>query len=191
MKQTGPKTIKLLVAGENNEISVFDGAPFKFTKTLREHTGFINKIAFRQDGIFFASASADKSVVIYDTETLEVTKKIDKAHTKGIIDLVWVNDNTIATASSDNIVKHWNVDTGAEFKTLNPNFDGKEKIENQALGLISTPDATLSVSLNSNINVWNQTDIESGTSNPSYVIQGHSHHISSLTYAAGVLVSGD
>lgn len=116
MKQTGPKTLKLLVGGENNEISVFDGAPFKFNKTLREHTGFVNKIAFRPDGIFFVSVSADKIIVIYDTETLEVTRKIDKAHTKGIIDVVWINDNTIATSSSDNVVKYWNVDTGSEVR---------------------------------------------------------------------------
>jgi len=105
LKQTGPKSMKLLVGGENNEITVFDGAPFKFNKTLRTHTGFINKIAFRPDGLFFVSVSADKSIAIYDTETLEVVRKIDKAHNKGIIDAVWVNDNTIATSSSDNEVK--------------------------------------------------------------------------------------
>lgn len=176
-----------MVGSEGNEISVFDGAPFKFIKTLREHTGFVNKIAFRPDGIFFASISADKSLVIYDTETLEVTRKVDKAHTKGIIDLVWLNDSTIATSSSDNVVKYWNVDSGSEIKILNPNADGKEKIDNQALGLISTQDAIMSVSLNSNINVWNHADVEGGSTNPSYVIQGHSvsnlqSYIFSITY---------
>jgi hypothetical protein len=56
------------------------------------------------------------------------------------------------------------------FRSLNPNVDGKEKVENQALGVISTPDAIMSVSLNSNINVWNNYDVESGSKHPSYVI---------------------
>jgi hypothetical protein len=56
------------------------------------------------------------------------------------------------------------------FRSLNPNADGKEKVENQALGVISTPDAIMSVSLNSNINVWNNSDVESGSKHPSYVI---------------------
>jgi len=30
------------------------------------------------------------------------------------------------------------------------------------------------VSLNSNINVWNATDIDGGAKTPSFVIQGHS-----------------
>ncbi len=90
----------------------------------------MNKIAYRPDGIFFVSVSADKSIAIYDSETLEVVRKIDKAHNKGIIDVVWINDSQIATSSSDNDVKIWNVDTGAEVKTLSPNADGKEKLEN-------------------------------------------------------------
>lgn len=116
LKQTGPKTQKLLVGGEGNEICVFDGVPFKFTKTLRDQTGFVNKVSFRPDGLFFVSVSADKSVVIYDTQTLEVVRKIDKAHNKGIIDVVWLNDSTIATSSSDNDVKYWSIETGAELK---------------------------------------------------------------------------
>jgi WD40 repeat protein len=108
--------MKLLVGGENNEITVFDGAPFKFNKTLRTHTGFVNKIAFRHDALFFVSVSADKSIAIYDSETLEVVRKIDKAHNKGIIDVVWVSDNTIATSSSDNELKYWNIESGSEIR---------------------------------------------------------------------------
>ena len=106
----------MLVGGEGNEICVFDGVPFKFSKTLRDHTGFVNKVSFRPDGLFFVSVSADKSIVIYDTQTLEVVRKIDKAHNKGIIDVVWLNDSTIATSSSDNDIKYWSIETGAELK---------------------------------------------------------------------------
>lgn len=162
------------MGGENNEISVFDGTPFKFNKTIRAHTGFVNKIAYRPDGIFFVSVSADKSIAIYDSETLEVVRKIEKAHNKGIIDAIWINDAQIATSSSDNDVKYWNIDTGNEVRSLNPNADGKEKVENQSLGIINTPEALMSVSQNSNINVWAQSDIEAGAKLPSYIIQGHS-----------------
>ena len=62
------------------------------------------------------SASSDKTVVIYDTETLEQVKKIEKAHTKGILDALWLDDNTIATCSSDNTVKVWNVAEGTEIR---------------------------------------------------------------------------
>jgi WD40 repeat protein len=116
MKQTGPKTVRLLLGGEDNSIIVMDGTPFKFVKTLKGHTGFVNKVAFRPDGMFIVSVSADKSIVIYDSDTLEVVRKIDKAHTKGIIDVAWISDSLIATSSSDNLIKYWNVETGEEIK---------------------------------------------------------------------------
>jgi WD40 repeat protein len=52
-------------------------------------------------------------------------KKIDKAHSKGIMDVNWLDDNRIATCSSDNEVKEWNIveGDGKELRTLNPNAD--------------------------------------------------------------------
>jgi WD40 repeat protein len=79
---------------------------------MRTHTNFINKVAFRPDGKFFISVSADKSIILYDTESLEVVRKIDKAHNKGILDAVWINDSDIMTCSSDNEIKFWNIETG-------------------------------------------------------------------------------
>jgi WD repeat-containing protein 1 (actin-interacting protein 1) len=107
---------RLIIGGENQEVFVFDGVPYKFTKTIKTHTNFINKVAFRADGKFFISVSSDKSIVLYDTETLEVVRKIDKAHNKGIIDAIWINDAEIVTCSSDNEVKYWNIETGAPIR---------------------------------------------------------------------------
>ncbi len=105
---------------------MFDGTPYKHTKSLKTHTNFVNKVAFSKDGKFFISVSSDKSIVLYDTESLEVVRKIEKAHNKGILDALWLNDTTIITSSSDNEIKFWNIETGTEIKSLNPNFDGKE-----------------------------------------------------------------
>jgi WD repeat-containing protein 61 len=131
IKKIDAKNLRLILSGENQEVYVFDGVPFKHAKTLRAHTNFVNKVAFRQDGKVFVSVSSDKTIVVYDTESLEVVRKIEKAHTKGIIDVSWINDSTIATSSTDNEIKFWNIETGSEVKSLNPNFDGKEKVENQ------------------------------------------------------------
>lgn len=186
-----PKPYRLVVAGENNEVYLFDGAPFKHTKTISQHTSFVNKVAFREDGKVFITVSSDKSIVLHDTETMEVIRKIDKAHTKGIMDANWVDEQTIVTCSTDNEVKFWNIESGVEIRSLNPNEDGKEKLENQQLGLIAAKDQTLTISLNSNINVWNHADIEEGKKTPSYIIQGHANYIQSLAFAGDVLISSD
>lgn len=60
--------------------------------------------------------SSDKSFVVHDSESLEVVKKVDGAHGKGIMDFAWLDDNTLATCSTDNLVKYWRVDEGAELR---------------------------------------------------------------------------
>ena len=39
-----PKPYRLALSGENYEIYVFDGVPFKHTKTIHVHSNFVNKI---------------------------------------------------------------------------------------------------------------------------------------------------
>lgn len=164
----------MIIGGEDQDVYVFDGVPFKHAKTISQHVNFVNKVAFRPDGKLFVTVSSDKSVILFDSETLEPIRKIEKAHTKGIMDVNWVDEETIVTCSTDNEVKFWNTEQGVEVRSLSVNLDGKEKVENQQLGLITTPDQTFTVSLNSNINVWTKPDLESGVKAPSYVVQGHS-----------------
>lgn len=153
---------------------MFDGVPFKHAKTINLHTNFVNQVAFRPDGKVFMSVSSDKTIAFHDSETLEVIRKIEKAHTKGIMDASWVDDRTVVTCSTDNTIKYWNFEDGAEIRSLNLYGDGKEAVEHQQLGLVHTADkSVITVSLNNNINVWSDEDITGGVKTPSYSIQGH------------------
>lgn len=67
-----PKPYRLIMGGEGMEIYVYDGVPFKFTKTLNVHSNFINQVAFNKSGSHFVSVSGDKSIVLHDTNSLEV-----------------------------------------------------------------------------------------------------------------------
>jgi|LauGreDrversion4_2_1035121.scaffolds.fasta_scaffold175369_2 WD40 repeat protein len=112
-----PKPYRLVLSGENNEVYVFDGVPFKHAKTINQHTNFVNKVAFRPtDGAVFVTVSSDKSIILHDSESLEVIRKIEKAHNKGIMDVNWVDSSTIATSSTDNEIKFWNIETGSEIR---------------------------------------------------------------------------
>jgi WD40 repeat protein len=94
-----PKPYRLAMSGENYEIY-----------------NFINKVAFNPSGSILASVSSDKTIVFHNSETWEVVQKIEKAHTKGIIDCEWVDNDTLITCSSDNHVKVWNAKEGTELK---------------------------------------------------------------------------
>jgi WD40 repeat protein len=111
-----PKPYRLAMSGENYEIYIYEGVPFKYLKVLSVHNNFINKVAFNPSGSILASVSSDKTIVFHNSETWEVVQKIEKAHTKGIIDCEWVDNDTLITCSSDNHVKVWNAKEGTELK---------------------------------------------------------------------------
>jgi WD40 repeat protein len=87
-----PKPYRLIISGEDQEVYVFDGVPFKHAKTISQHTSFVNRVTFRPDGKVFVTVSSDKSIVLFDSETLEPIRKIEKAHTKGILDVNWIDE---------------------------------------------------------------------------------------------------
>jgi WD40 repeat protein len=97
----------LFSAGEGNEILRHDGVPFKGQgKPIKHpHTGFVNQMRLSPDKTKFATASADKSICIFDAKSGELIKHYAAAHSMGIYDLVWIDDQTLATASADNSVK--------------------------------------------------------------------------------------
>ena len=64
-------------------------------------------------------------------------------------------------------------------------------MENAQVGVLNTPDSLISLSLNSNINIWSHADIEAGSKHPTDVIQGHSNYVNNLAFADGILVSSD
>jgi len=68
------KPYRLLLAGEEKDIYVFDGVPFKYVKTLSLHSNFINKVSFNPSGDKFVSVSNDKSINLVDASSLEVIK---------------------------------------------------------------------------------------------------------------------
>lgn len=92
--------------------------PFKPDKSVTDqHTHFVNQVRFSPDGTKFASASSDKNVVLFNSDSAEVIKKIEGAHSKGILDLAWLDDENFMTCSSDNSIKLWN-QNGEVHKTL-------------------------------------------------------------------------
>jgi WD40 repeat protein len=49
-------------------VNWFEGPPFKFKKSINEHTKFVNCVRFNPQGTFFASVGADKKGVIYEAK---------------------------------------------------------------------------------------------------------------------------
>lgn len=99
--------------------------PYRHFKTLRAHDGAVSSVKFSNDGTLLASASLDKTVIIWSSETLALLHRL-VGHSEGISDLAWSSDSHyICSASDDRTLRIWDARSpnGECVKTLRGHSD--------------------------------------------------------------------
>ncbi len=80
-------------------------------RTIPAHMFTINKLIYSPGKKYFITASRDKSFKIWNTETLDLLKVIERpkfaAHTHSVNTALWINENTIISAGDDKTIKTW------------------------------------------------------------------------------------
>lgn len=78
------------------------------------HLYTINSLDISVDGKWLASGSLDKSVKIWDTQTYELVKVIDKGryagHGTSVNKVMWQKEDVLLTASDDRTISYWKID---------------------------------------------------------------------------------
>lgn len=94
--------------------SFFNGTPYKFSKTIRTHSRFVQTVEYAKDGSLFASGGSDSKLFIYDGSTGDTICQLgaeDAAnkHTGTIYSIGWskANPSTLASFSADGKVMRW------------------------------------------------------------------------------------
>jgi len=104
---------------------------YHLTQTLRGHTASLSSLAFSHSGYYLASASADRTLKIWDITTTKAQQqqaKIEQTltgHTLGINDLAWsFCDGYVCTASDDKSIRIWEMKS-VRYTHLGSERDGK------------------------------------------------------------------
>ena len=92
--------------------------PDALLRTLDEHTDAVQALAFSPDGLLLATASDDKTVLLWDPATGQKRRSL-QGRTDGVRALVFSpGGRLLATASDDSSVRLWNPATGEQQATL-------------------------------------------------------------------------
>lgn len=105
----------LLSGGRDVFLKFYDAENnYELIKDVPAHNLHINSIQFNPNGNLFATVSMDKTLKIWDAQTFDLLKVIDKArneaHITSINKVLWINDTQLLTGSDDKQIMHWQVE---------------------------------------------------------------------------------
>ncbi|CAJ0634268.1 1067_t:CDS:10 [Entrophospora sp. SA101] len=114
--------ISCLYHNTDQYISLYSDHAFT-THIFNRHTDEVWYVAFSNNGRFLASASRDKTAIIWSLETLDVVHTL-REHTDCVSFLSWSpDDSNLLTCGQDNKLKLWNVESGKCLKTMHKHVD--------------------------------------------------------------------
>lgn len=86
--------------------------PSKTAMQLNDHTGEVWHVQFSNDGTKLATASQDKTALIYDTTNFQILHRLEK-HSSEVTFVTWSpDDQKLITCCRDGKARVWNTTTG-------------------------------------------------------------------------------
>ncbi|KAF8186885.1 WD40 repeat-like protein [Mycena galopus ATCC 62051] len=153
------RPFRAATASDDTTIVFHHGTPYKFEKTIRTHTKFVQDLRYAPSGDHFASVGSDSKVFLYDGKTGDtVAEFTDSPHKGSIMACTWSPDSkSLATSSADRTVKLCKLFPSSFFPMAHP-----------ISGDVETHKATTTWTVGSSVNdqqmgnVWSrETDIVS------------------------------
>ncbi|KAI9128290.1 hypothetical protein K1719_001283 [Acacia pycnantha] len=68
------RLFRIVSCGEDFLVNFYDGPPFKFNMSIRDHSNSVNCVRFSPDGTKFITVSSDRKGNIYDGKINSFTK---------------------------------------------------------------------------------------------------------------------
>jgi WD40 repeat protein len=130
-----------------------DKFPRITTAILQVHSDEVWNLEWSHNGKFLASASKDRSVVIWSVTTTpnpDVALHLDlRGHPFSVGCLAWSPDDTILLSSSEVYIKMWNTETGICIRTIEAHMETVS-----ALAWVPDGSGFISGSQDRKINLW-------------------------------------
>ncbi|KAJ1394223.1 WD40/YVTN repeat-like-containing domain superfamily [Sesbania bispinosa] len=178
-KPTRP--FRIVTCGEDFLVNFYEGPPFRFKQSHRDHSNFVNCVRYSPDGSKFLSVGSDKKGIIFDGKTGEKIGELSSegGHTGSIYAVSWSPDGKqVLTVSADKCAKVWDIsedNNGKVKKTLT--CPGSGGVEDMLVGCLWLNDYLVTVSLGGTISIFLASDLDKAPTS----FSGHMKNVSSLT----------
>jgi len=181
---------RVATGSEDFTVNWFEGPPFKFNKTIKDHTRFVNCVRFSPDGNKLITVGSDKCGFFYDGKTGEKVGELSSSngHGGGIYSVAWSKDSKqVLSASADKTAKLWNADNGECVTTFH--VSDNPQTDHQLLSALWQGDNLITVGLNSDIYFHDPANPKA----PKKVIKGHNKSVGCVAYdfSSSTLFTGD
>jgi WD40 repeat protein len=145
------KTIATASSSTQKRIKIWSLDGKLLNTFLSRHSDVVNDLSFSPNGKMIASASADKTIKLWNIKNNKLLKTIKESDQ--LSSLLFVDYQTIASGSGDGTIKLWNVNS-----LISTNFLGSHSSKVLRLVLSSDHKTIASASADKTIKLWNLKD---------------------------------
>ena len=103
---------RLISGGRDARLRVHHGAILE--QAIAAHLLHIHALAFNPPQTYLLSSSMDKTIKLWDGQSLELLKVIDQkyhGHTSSVNKVIWLDNNTFVSCSDDRRIMAWRIDS--------------------------------------------------------------------------------
>ncbi|KAJ3402086.1 hypothetical protein HDU80_005385 [Chytriomyces hyalinus] len=175
------RPFKAVTCSDDMTVNFYPGVPFKFEKSLSNHSRFVQCVRYSPTGEFFASAGMDAKIFLFDGKTGDLVAEFsaENGHAGGILSISWNKEGTeLLSCSSDTTAKIWDVATRSVIHTVQIGEAGV--VDNQQVGCLWQGNHLISISLSGDINYLSKT-----SPSPIRIVKGHQKAITALAAIPG------
>ncbi|KAK3029959.1 hypothetical protein RJ639_037914 [Escallonia herrerae] len=180
-KPTRP--FRVVTCGEDFLVNFYEGPPFKFKLSHRDHSNFVNCVRFSPDGSKFITVSSDKKGIIYDAKTADKVGELssEDGHKGSIYAVSWSPDSKqaslVLTVSADKSAKVWDIsDDGCGKVKKTFTCPGSGGVEDMLVGCLWQNAYLVTVSLGGTVSIFSTSDPD----NAPVSLSGHMKNVNSL-----------
>lgn len=175
------RPFRIATCGEDFLVNFYEGPPFRFKTSYRDHSNFVNCVRFSPDGSKFISTSSDKKGILFSGQTGEKIGELlpENGHTGSIYAASWSPDGKqVLTVSADKTAKIWDImDNGSGKVNTTFKFSGSAGAEDMQVGCLWLKEYLISISLGGSISYLSCSDPIS----PPRSLSGHMKNITAVT----------